>query len=97
MLDLLLLRLRVPDHLLEVRVLLGQLLHHVLQPLADLTLGGQDPLPPAAVALTVLKGNRDQLYSNNGNISRDLCPCHYIYLSQFGKFLLKNAVRICLP
>ena len=55
-LDLLLLRLRVPDHLLEVRVLLGQLLHHVLQPLPDLTLRCQDPLPPPTVALTVLEG-----------------------------------------
>ena len=51
-----LLLLRVPDHLLEVRVLLGQLLHHVLQPLPDLTLRCQDPLPPPTVALTVLEG-----------------------------------------
>ena len=49
-----LLLLRVLDHLLEVRVLLGQLLHHVLQPLTYLALRGQDPLPPTTVALAVL-------------------------------------------
>ena len=54
--ELLLLR-GVPDHVLEVGVLLGQLLHHVLQPLPDLTLRSEDPLPPATVALTVLEGN----------------------------------------
>ena len=52
--ELLLLR-GVPDHVLEVGVLLGQLLHHVLQALTDLALRGQDPLPPTTVALTVLK------------------------------------------
>ena len=65
-----LLLLRVPDHLLEVRVLLGQLLHHVLQPLPDLPLRRQDPLPPTTVALTVLEGeyNENRLYVINLDI-----------------------------
>ena len=54
--ELLLLLLRgVPDHVLEVGVLLGQLLHHVLQALTDLALRSEDPLPPTTVALTVLQ------------------------------------------
>jgi hypothetical protein len=46
--------LRVPDQVLEVRVLPRELLDHVLQALTDFALVGKDALPAATVALAVL-------------------------------------------
>ena len=49
------LRVLLPDHGLQVRVLPGQLLHHVLHPVPDLALVGQNPLPLLAVRLSAKK------------------------------------------